>query len=409
MDNISCVKNLRLLWWLRNIAIIGQTIAIASVTKILDIPLEERPLWILVSILALINIATWIRIKLSTNIKECEFFCQLLIDIAALSGLLYFTGGATNPFAQLFILQVIIAAITLSPLYTWIIAFLTAALYTFLMLKNVEVPYFMHHHMGEFFSMHVQGMWINFILLAGIISWFAVRMNITIKRQESILFEAEKIASIGTLAANSAHELGTPLATLSLLAESLQETTTEPKKKEQLILLQKQVERCKQIISRITAAGGVIRAESGKVMQLDIFLNELLVNWKKDNPAVNLITEFCDNKFIPKIVAETGLTHAIINILDNAIDASPDYTKFKAFWTNKNITIKITDKGRGIPPKIKENFGEPVFTSKFNGLGMGLFLSRSVIIRLGGTIDIQSKEGLGTTVIINIPLTRLAV
>jgi two-component system sensor histidine kinase RegB len=410
MDNISCLKNLKLLWWLRNIAIIGQAAAIAIVTRILEIPLQENPLWLLVSLLAVINVATWARIKRNKNIKESEFFCQLLIDIAVLSGLLYFTGGATNPFASLFILQVIIAAITLSPLYSWIISGIAVALYTSLMFWNVEVPYFMHHHMGEFFSMHVQGMWINFILLAGIISWFVVRMNATIKRQESILSEAEKMAAIGTLAANSAHELGTPLATLSLLAESLEEKVTDEERKDKAIMFREQLARCKQILSRITAAGGVIRAEGGKPMQLDLFLNELLTSWKKENPGASLTIEFADNKFTPQIVAETGFTHAIINILDNAADASPDYVSFKASWTAKNLTIIITDKGQGIPQEVKENFGEPGVSSKDDGLGMGLFLSRSVITRLGGTLeDIESKTGFGTTAKINIPLARLVI
>jgi two-component system sensor histidine kinase RegB len=409
MDNISCLKNLKLLWWLRNIAIVGQAIAITAVTRILEIPLVEKPLWFLVGLLVLVNIATWLRIKRTNVIKEFEFFCQLLIDITVLFCLLYFTGGATNPFAQLFILQVIIAAITLSPFYTWIVAVLTAALYTSLMLWNVEVPYFMHHHMGEFFSMHVQGMWINFILLAGIISWFVVRMNVTMKRQESILAEAEKMAAIGTLAANSAHELGTPLATLSLLAESLEEKVPDEERKDKAVMFREQLARCKQILSRITAAGGVIRAEGGKPMQLDLFLNELLTTWKKEKPVVNLTIELADNKFKPQIVAETGLTHAIINILDNASDTSPDYVSFKASWTAKSLTIIITDKGQGIPQEVKENFGEPGISSKADGLGMGLFLSRSVITRLGGTLDIESKTCFGTTAKINIPLARLVI
>lgn len=408
MDQISCLKNLKLLWWLRNIAIVGQAIAISVVTRALDIPLSEKPLWLLIGLLAFVNVITWQRIRNAPHIKEFEFFCQLLCDIVVLCGLLYFTGGATNPFASLFILQVIIAAITLSPLYTWIIAALAVGCYTLLMVWNVEVPYFMHHHMGEFFSMHVQGMWINFILLAGIISWFVVRMNVTIKRQDSILFEAEKMAAIGTLAANSAHELGTPLATLTLLAESYSEEATDEERKRKAIMFQEQLERCKQILSRITAAGGVIRAESGKPMQLDFFLKEIISAWKKENPEANLAAEFADNKFIPEIVAESGLSHAIINILDNAADASND-VGFKVIWTTKNLIITISDKGQGIASEVKENFGEPGISSKADGLGMGLFLSKSVITRLGGTLDIESKSGFGTTAQINLPLARLTV
>lgn len=393
---------------MRNIAIIGQAVAITVVTRMLDIPLKEGSLWLLIGLLAFVNVITWRRIKNAPHIKEFEFFCQLLFDITILFGLLYFTGGATNPFASLFILQVIIAAITLSPFYSWVISSLAVACYTILMIWNVEVPYFMHHHMGDFFNLHVQGMWINFILLAGIISWFVVRMNVTIKRQDLILFEAEKMAAIGTLAANSAHELGTPLATLTLLAENYSEEATDEERKRKAIMFQEQLERCKQILSRITAAGGVIRAESGKAMQLDFFLQEIISAWKKENQKVKLSIELTDNKFIPQIVAEAGLSHAIINILDNAADASND-VGFKAMWTAKNLIITISDKGQGIAPEVKENFGEPGISSKADGLGMGLFLSRSVITRLGGTLDIESKSGFGTTAKIHLPIARLSL
>jgi two-component system sensor histidine kinase RegB len=166
MENITNYKNLKLLWWLRSIAIFGQTTAILVVTHALQIPLQTAPLWSIIGGLALVNAFTLWRVKTARHITETEFFGQLLTDITALAGLLYFTGGATNPFASLFILQVIIAAITLTPLYTWIAAGLTIVFYTALMVWNVEVPYFMHHHMGDFFNMHVQGMWISFILLA---------------------------------------------------------------------------------------------------------------------------------------------------------------------------------------------------------------------------------------------------
>lgn len=409
MDQIYCLKNLKLLWSLRNIAIIGQAIAVLAVTKLLNIPLPEMQLWAIIGLMTAVNVLTYLRIKHSCHIQEYEFLCQLLLDIASLFSLLYFTGGATNPFASLFILQVIIAAIILPPLYTWIVAIATIVLYTSLMFWNVEVPYFMHHHMGDFFSLHVQGMWISFILLAGIISWFVVRMNATIRRQSLLLAEAEKIAALGTLSANAAHELGTPLATLTLLAEDYGQESTPEEKARKNIMFNEQLARCKQILSRITAAGGVIRAESGEPMQLDLFLKDLIYKWKKDHPNTHLIEEFSDNKIIPNIVAESSLSHAITNLLDNAADASPQYVKFITLWTAKNLTITIEDKGQGIAPQIKQNFGQPGISSKTDGLGMGLFLSKSVIMRLGGTLDIESMSGKGTAVKINIPLARITV
>jgi len=220
MDKTSYFKNLKLLCGLRSVAIIGQVAAILLVTKGLHIELPIIPLWSIISALVVINGLTFIRIKKGRAISQFEFFSQLLIDMTALFGLLYFSGGAANPFTSLFILQVIIAAVTLPPAYAWVAAGISVAFYTALMFLGIEVPYFQHHHSGDFFNLHVQGMWISFILLAGIISWFVVRMNVTIRRQDALLAEAEKIAAVGMLAANAAHELGTPLATLFVLAEN---------------------------------------------------------------------------------------------------------------------------------------------------------------------------------------------
>lgn len=185
MSQLLNHKNLKLLWWLRNVALIGQAGAILIVASVLRIPLPEMPLWAILTGIALLNVFTWWRIETAKTITDHEFLIQLLADVGALTGLLYFTGGATNPFASLFILQVIIAAIALPPRYTWAIAGITIALYTSLMFWNVEMPYFLHHHIGDFFSLHVQGMWLSFIFLAGIIAWFVVQMNATIRRQNA--------------------------------------------------------------------------------------------------------------------------------------------------------------------------------------------------------------------------------
>ncbi len=397
MEKATHHKNLKLLWWLRSIAILGQMAAILVVTCVFQIPLQTPPLWMIIGGLAVVNAFTLWRINTARHITQTEFFGQLLTDITALFGLLYFTGGATNPFASLFILQVIIAAITLSPFYTWVAAAITIAFYTSLMIWNVEVPYFQHHHIGDFFNMHVQGMWISFIMLAVMIAWFVVRMNSTIRRQDALLAEAEKIAAIGTLAANAAHELGTPLATMFVLAEDADNS-----------MLKEQLLRCKQILSRITAAGGVTRAESGAPIPLDDFLCSVVEQWKADHADVPLWVDIQQGN-APRIVGDYGVEQAIRNVLDNAADASAHAVSITAQWTAQTLTIAITDKGAGVPQAVADTFGEVGGTTKQGGLGLGLFLSRSVITRLGGVLDLRSAPGVGTVATITLPLRRLAI
>lgn len=396
MINTSAHKNLRLLWWLRSIAIMGQGSAILVVTHGLRIPLQTYPLWAIIGSLALVNAFTWWRIKTARHISEREFFAQLLIDITALFGLLCFSGGAVNPFASLFILQVIIAAITLSPFYTWIAAGITIGFYTIL-LMDIETAYSPHSHTGGAFDLHVQGMWISFIMLAVIIAWFVVRMNSTIRRQDALLAEAEKIAAVGALAANAAHELGTPLATLFVLAEDKE----NPVFKEQLM-------RCKKILSRITAECGEVRAEGGSPMALDVFLKAVAKCWKDDHEDAALALDIQEG-YAPRIVGEYGLEQAIKNLLNNAEDASPGAVSLSAKWTAQALTIAIHDKGAGIPQEIAANFGEVGITTKQDGLGLGLFLARSVIARLEGRLDLCAAPTGGTIATITLPLRRLVV
>ncbi|MDX1974553.1 MAG: ATP-binding protein [Rickettsiales bacterium] len=400
METLSTYKNLKLLWWLRNIAIAGQVIAISVVTQLLSIPLQLTPLSLILGLSAALNMLTWWRISHMAVITEREFFIHLLLDMLALTGLLYFTGGATNPFTSLFILQVVFAAVTLPALYTWITAAIAIGIYTALMFWNIQVPYLQHHHIGDFFSLHVQGMWVSFILLACIVAWFVVRMNATIRRQDALLAEAEKVAALGTLATSAVHELGTPLATISVLAGDCDTQTSSR--------LLEQIARCKQILSSITTAGGVARAESSAPVQLDTFFTQLTQEWKKDHAAVMFNTDF-SSLGKERILVEHGFKQAIINLLNNAADASPNYVKLTAESTSQLLVIEIQDKGNGIADGIKESLGVAGVTSKAYGLGLGLFIAKSVVTRLGGTLILEDTPDKGITATISLPIKKLTV
>lgn len=400
METLSTYKNLKLLWWLRNIAIAGQAITITTVTQLLDIPLQILPLSLILSLSATLNMLTWWRIKYTSVITEHEFFTHLLLDMLALSALLYFTGGATNPFTSLFILQVVFAAITLPILYTWFTAGLAISLYTILMFWNIEVPYWQHHHIGDFFSLHVQGMWVSFILLSCIVSWFVVRMNATIRRQDALLAEAEKVAALGTLATSAVHELGTPLATISVLAEDCEKETSQR--------LCEQIARCKQILSSITAAGGVVRAESGAPIQLDIFFKQIAEEWKQDHPDVVFETDI-SQVGQQHILLEHGFKQGIVNLLNNAAYASPEYVMLTAKSSSQLLVIEIQDKGEGIAEGIRSSLGEAGTTNKADGLGLGVFLAKSIVTRLGGTFTLENAPDKGAIAVISLPIKRLAL
>ena len=396
--------NLTLLWWLRTIAITGQCAAIWVVTAWLHVALPLMALFTIIGALALINLYTLVRLKASRPVTQLEFFIQLLADMMGLAGLLYFTGGASNPFTSLFILQVVIAAIVLDPLYSWLAASVSAAMYTLLMFCKRDLPLLLHSQ-GDAFGLHVEGMWINFMLLAVIVAWFVTRISATLRRQDALLAEAEQLASLGMLAAQAAHNLGTPLATLAILAGEYKRNAVTDSECATADVMLSQIARCKEGLSQVAASAGVMRAESGVPVKLDEYLRGVLARFQAARPAVQVEGRVATGA-APLIMVGAGLEQAIANLLANAADASPHWIGVDAAWSARELKLAIADRGAGLPETVRRSLGEPGLTTKQAGLGMGLYLSMSVIRRMGGMLR-ATTGNTGTIMDITLPLKGL--
>ena len=385
-------KNLKLLWWLRNLAILGQALAIKLAHVYFNLPLPYGKLLSIVALLCFANFLTYFRLLAKFPVSNIEFFVQLLIDLLTLTALLYLTGGAANPFATLFVLQVMIAATILATGFSWAIAGITICLYTILLYHTND----MGHMLGADFRAHVHGMWVNFIILVILVNWFVTRMNRTLRKNQLLLAENEKMAFLASLAVSAAHQLGTPLGTISLLGESLAKFDTD-----KTTLLAEQVARCKNIITEITKTSGAAKAESGTVVFLDEFIKSTLAKWTKPLDDLHDKTVYAGLKI--NIFADQGLQQAVLNILDNAYDASPQFIEFNSFIKSNNLHFVIRDNGKGI------SSNEIGVSSKPTGLGMGLYLSRSIITRLGGKFEIAVVKTGGTLAEIIVPLERIKI
>jgi two-component system sensor histidine kinase RegB len=225
-------SQLRRLVALRGIAVTAQLLTLSVVWKVMGLELDWLPMLLTIATLAVINLLSWLRLRNSNIISNPELFAQLCVDVAALSILLYYSGGSTNPFISLYLLPLVIAAATLPPRYTWSMAALTTLCYTFLMKFYVPLPMphgqspaasGMHDMAGmdeeSIFSLHVLGMWLGFVLSAAIIAWFVVRMAQAVRQRDETLARVreeilrnERIVALGTQAASAAHEMGTPLS-----------------------------------------------------------------------------------------------------------------------------------------------------------------------------------------------------
>lgn len=394
-------QSLSQLFLLRNIAILGQFTAILVSQYWLHLPFKTTPLIFVTSSLIVLNMVTWIRMKSPKLVGEIEYFSQMIYDIFALFLLLYFSGGANNPFTSLFILQVMIAATTLSSFYTWITSSVAIALYLVLMKFAPDIPH-IHHH---FVDLHISGMLVTFIILTLIISYFIVKMGNTTRNQQVQLKESEQLAILGIFATNAAHDLGTPLSTISFIANDLQKKLG-PEYADALSTLRDEVKECKKIISDITLSAGVLKSDSGRFILLNEYILNILNQFKEKYHPPNFQSTLSEDKGV-KIFSDSGLRMALQNILTNAHQASPQELRFTMSLDDQTLSFYVEDFGAGFSSEVLGQFGKIGLTTKPQGMGLGLYLSKTACSRLNGELLIKNKKEMGAIVTIKIPLKSL--
>jgi two-component system sensor histidine kinase RegB len=407
----------RRLFLLRNITILGAGAGIVIANTFYGLNLPQQPLIITLALLALLNLLTWLRLKTGFSISDIEVFIQMLLDIAAITSLFYYTGGATNPFIWFYLLPLIIAATILPRGYTWTMAALAVACYSGLFFFNVPLPHDGMHHDGGF-QMHVFGMWLGFVMSAGFVAVIIVGMAQNLRERDRRLAEAreqalqnERLVALGTLAAGAAHELGTPLGTMAILTAELEQEYIDDGHSglhRKLGILRSQVDRCKEALSVISASAGAGRAESGHRMPVDAYLDEVINEWQTQRPEARLTLDFAATDTHSEIIAERTLSQALINVLNNAADASPQDISISGNWSGDTLNLGIADRGAGLSRDVHEQLGKAPVSTKTEGLGVGLYLAHATIERLGGSLEIADREQGGTVVRITLPLLTAA-
>ena len=439
-SQIPVRQNLKWLFILRNMMMLSEVVLIILSVYGLKINLPEQQLWLVVLSSGAINLYTSMRLETDEPVTELEIFTQISVDVFTIAALLYLTGGASNPITWVFLLPLIITAIMLPQAYAWYMVILTTSLYTMLIAFNIPLPSIEPHmpdptmiqsnvesyrmlqnahvmHDKSYFSLHMFGMWFGFVVSAGLVAFFVVELARTLRVQERSLAEArenalrdERVVALGTLAASAAHDMGTPLGTIAIVAHELEQEYPAhryPDLNEKMLIMQQQINRCKEALSVMSASAGEMRAESGRVILLTDYIDDVIKQWRTHKPGAKL-SFFIDPQIAinAKIIAERTLTHSLINILNNAAEASPTELgiEFHATWDLDNITIKIRDFGPGFSSEIVEFAGKQPVVSKKRGLGVGLFLTYSTINRLGGNIKLYNSDLGGACVEITLPL-----
>jgi two-component system sensor histidine kinase RegB len=418
IQDASGLQNLEQLIQLRWIAVVGQIVTIEVAHYGLQIRLPLGTMLAILGCLIVFNIASLLRWRTGRAVTNGELFVALLVDVAMLSAQLYLSGGTTNPFVFLFLLQVILGAVLLEAWSSLTMVVITTLCFAGLALfsRPLELP--LDHDRG-LASPYVQGMLVSFALNAALLLIFVTRINRNLRERDARLAalrqraaEEEHIVRMGLLASGAAHELGTPLATLAVILgdwRRMPEFAANPELQQEIGEMQTQLQRCKSIVSGVLMSAGEARGESSVETTVSTFLDELVQAWRETRPVTSFVY---DNRFghdLP-MVSDSALQQMICNVLDNALEASPYWVRLEVDREGDRLLLTVTDNGPGFAPAMLAELGKPYRSSKGRpGGGLGLFLVVNVARTLGGSVSAQNREEGGAVVELTLPLSAIVL
>ncbi|MXO65619.1 sensor histidine kinase [Altererythrobacter endophyticus] len=410
-------RNMQLLIQLRWTAVFGQLVTIGVVIGVLGISLPLWPLLVVPVMLAAINLISSVLLRHFRVVSNFELTVALLVDVVALGWQLHHSGGAANPFASLFLLQVVIGAIILKPKSSWIVV--ATALVALAAINVNEEPLILPApHNDAPMRLYLLGSFVSFTLIAILLTVFLTRMSRNLRERDAALAairqraaEEDHIVRMGLLASGAAHELGTPLSLMSVLIgdwKRLPQLAGDREIHEDIEEMDNAVKRCKTIVSNILMSAGEARGEAPRVTTLRNFIEDIVAEWRLIRRADTF--EYHDDLGSElTIVADPALRQVIGNIIDNAAEASPGWISISARKDETMLYLTVEDRGPGFSEEILASFGHPYRSTKGKpGGGLGLFLLVNVLRKMGGQAQAENREQGGARVFMELPLKALA-
>ena len=379
----------------------------------LDLPLSTV-MTLLLGIAMSLIIGLW-RVRHAVLITPNELALHLALDFLFLTVLLVYTGGAANPLISYLLVLLAVASTLLSTFWANMFAFLAIAIYTVLLVAGILTNEHSAHMPG--FQLHLVGMWVTFVVSAAVITVFVSRMAAAIRSREVTLARAreselrnEQLIAIGTLAAGTAHALGTPLSTMSVLLSELDRNHVDeplgPATRADIRLLREQVRRCVQSLEDLTRLyhrQGRPRT-SVSLAEFHSAIRDYVVNI---HPHARLKFDLIDNMESLRISGDITLRHVLINIIENAIRAATHQVRVSYALDatlSEMLQIGVEDDGPGVPARVMENMGEPFISTRPGNMGLGIFLANASIQRHGGTIEMINLKQGGAHTMVRLPI-----
>ncbi len=414
INNDNTRNNLRVLILMRWIAIAGQLLAIQVTYYGLGVPLPRLEMTAVILFLLGLNVFSLWLLRRALPVRAEMLLAGIFLDVVALTIQLFLSGGATNPFTTLFMLQVLAAVSLLKPSHAFVI-FLTTVLAQFWLLNNGLPLYLPMDHSGkpDMLNLHLQGMFLSFVLAAALAFWFIFKFRQHLIERETQLSalqrrldEEDYLFRLGMQASDAAHRLGTPLATLAVTLGDWAELGTpqgdEAQRQSRRLL--EELTKSRTILSHMLMTSGRMRLESARCIDIGAFLTRLAGKWGDDHgperprivilgPQVEIVTQ-------PDLL-ETAVT----NLLDNAAQAGAGEVRCTVRPDRDELALEITDDGPGFPGElVARTAGLESVREVAQGSGLGLLLARNAMRRLGGRMSLaNAQDGGGAQVTLTLP------
>jgi len=376
-------------------------------------------LWTMAPLVSVLVTNLWLHRVAHGRLRDPQTILGFIfvVDTLCLTAVLALTGGPMNPFSLLYLVQITLAAVVLKKEWIWVLGILATLCFGLLFLLHLSLRSSQLHPGEPGLYSHLIGMWIAFVIAAALISFFTSRVShaLRLREQEVLALQErvarqEKLSSLVTLAAGAAHELGTPLGTIAVVARELERYAStvgdSDAVRDDAKLIRSEVERCERILERMSADGAEPVGESPQSIKIGELLGQTLQEIP-DPRRFHISVDASDapaDLFLPV----RATVRSLAALLGNALDAGSDDAQviLRAQSQDSEIVFSVCDNGCGMSNETLRRVAEPFFTTKEPGRGMGLgtFLVRTFAQRLGGELKYESAPGKGTTATLTLPV-----
>lgn len=398
----------------RWVAVVGQTIMLLISGLLLKLQIPWALCFTLVALSAWLNVLLGLASSGQRLAREGEATAQIAFDILQLSGLVYLTGGADNPFALLLIAPVTLAAATLPARYAIGLGLLAIAASVLLAFFHMPLPTLEGRPLP--FAPNPMMLWVIVsarvigIVLTGAYAWQAAsesaRMELALNVTETVLAREQRLSALGALAAAAAHELGTPLATISVVAREMARNAASEEIREDAELLIGQAARCREILQRLTEMPEATDAVHER-MSLVQLVQDVIEPHLVHGIRVEAVVNGPSGETAPDVWRRPEIIHAMTSIVENAVDFARGEVLVIARFDPRHVVIEVRADGPGFSPEVLAKLGEPYVTTRPGaegsrtghiGMGLGFFIAKTLLERTGAAVDFRNGRRGGAVV-----------